>query len=35
MRSWMFSKLCLVHESFKQVTVISVDILVFTNTPET
>jgi predicted metal-binding transcription factor (methanogenesis marker protein 9) len=35
MRSWMFSKFCLVHESFKKETLMSVDILVFTKTPET
>lgn len=35
MRSWMFSNFCLVHESFKKETLMSVDILVFTKTPET
>jgi hypothetical protein len=35
MRSWIFSKFCLVHESLKKANVMSVDILVFTKTPET
>ena len=35
MRSWMFSKFCLVQESFKKAIVMSVDNLVFTKTPET
>jgi len=35
MRSWMFSKFYLAHESFKKAIVMAVGILVFTTTPET